>query len=226
MIHQAITAAFGILLVTASGMGNLRVVADASPETKAEKNPPIGFQEKRWNAAQIRPAWKSRIDDAVSRYLRTRPHYQRIENMRPAPSVPARVIFVLHGRESTWNFGKHLHEGSPLSGRTRWIPKGRPKRGTPPFTFEQSAEDALYLLKDMENWNWSNMESLLQNIETYNGLGYQKYRKGTPSPYLWSGTTVYERGKYVADGRFSAIAVDKQIGCAAILKALHLRQIK
>jgi lysozyme family protein len=47
-----------------------------------------------------------------------------------------------------------------------------------------------------------------------------------PSPYLWSGTTVYERGKYVADGRFSAIAVDKQIGCAAILKELHRRKIK
>jgi lysozyme family protein len=194
--------------------------------TVASANPRHATQEQRWQAAQIRPTWQSRVDDAVARYERTRERYQRIEDMRRAPSVPARVIFVLHGRESTWNFGKHLHEGSPLTGRTRWIPKGRPLRGSPPFAFEQSAEDALYLLKDMENWDWRAMGATLQNIETYNGLGYQKYRKGNPSPYLWSGTTVYERGKYVADGRFSSIAVDKQLGCAAILKAFHLQNIK
>lgn len=194
--------------------------------TVARANPRHATQEQRWQAAQIRPAWQSRVDDAVARYERTRERYQRIEAMRRAPSVPARVIFVLHGRESTWSFGKHLHEGSPLTARTRWIPKGRPVRGNPPFTWEQSAEDALYLLKDMENWDWSAMGATLQNIEAYNGLGYQRYRKGTPSPYLWSGTTVYERGKYVADGRFSAIAIDKQLGCAAILKALHTRNIK
>jgi lysozyme family protein len=194
--------------------------------TVARANPRHATQEQRWQAAQIRPAWQSRVDDAVARYERTRARYQRIEAMRRAPSVPARVIFVLHGRESTWSFGRHLHEGSPLTARTRWIPKGRPVRGNPPFAWEQSAEDALYLLKDMEHWNWSTMGATLQNIEAYNGLGYQRYRKGTPSPYLWSGTTVYERGKYVADGRFSNIAIDKQLGCAAILIAFHLKNIK
>lgn len=228
---RLIAAVLITLLVTASGMGNLRQlnereVATPTPEASAEKATPRGFQEARWHAAEIRSAWQSRVDDAVTRYLRTRERYQRIENMRRTPSVPARVIFVLHGRESTWRFDRHLHEGSPLTGRTRWVPKDRPVRGNPPFTFEESAEDVLYLLKDMENWDWSNLESLLQNIEVYNGLGYQRYRKGVPSPYLWSGTTIYERGKYVADGRFSAIAVDKQIGTAAILKALHNQNIK
>lgn len=224
MKYLLITLTF---LVTASAMSKPPTRNEVvTAEKAAEKSPPRGMQETRWHAAKIRPSWESRIDDAVARYLRTRERYENIERMRRAPSVPARVIFVLHGRESTWSFAKHLHEGSPLTGRTRWIPKGRPVRGNPPFTFEESAEDVLYLLKDMENWNWSNMESLLQNIETYNGLGYQKYRKGVPSPYLWSGTTIYERGKYVADGRFSAIAVDKQLGTAAILKRMHERGIK
>lgn len=184
------------------------------------------FQEKRWHRANIRPEWKGRIDAAVDRYLSTKDRYTRIEKMRPAPSVPARVIFVLHGRESTWSFRKHLHEGSPLTGRTRWVPKGRPRSGSPPFTFEESAEDALYKLKDMENWDWSDLHPLLQNIERYNGLGYQKYHKDVPSPYLWSGTSIYSRGKYVADGRFSRLAVDKQIGCAAILKRMLERDVR
>lgn len=204
--------------------GSLRHVE--TPEEFARPSDPRGFQEKRWHAASIRPEWESRVDAAVDRYQRTKDRYRKIENIRKSPSVPARVIFVLHGRESTWNFGKHLHEGSPLSARTRWIPKGRPRSGTPPFTFEESAEDALYKLKDMENWDWSNLESMLQNIETYNGLGYQRYHKDVPSPYLWSGTTIYSRGKYVADGRFSRIAIDKQLGCAAILKRLNQRNIK
>jgi lysozyme family protein len=212
------------------GMGNLwRFDLDSAPitpEAAADKSAPRGFQETRWHAAEIRPSWQSRVDDAVARYQNNRARYEAIEKMRPAPSVPARVIFVLHGRESTWSFRHHLHEGSPLTGRTRWIPKGRPVRGHPPFTFEESAVDALYLLKDMENWDWSTLESMLQNIETYNGLGYQRYHKSVPSPYLWSGTTIYERGKYVADGRFSAIAVDKQLGCATLLKELHRRGMR
>lgn len=194
------------------------------PEAESPK-PKGTLQERRWVAAEIRPQWRGKIDAAVDRYIQTRGRYEAIERMRRAPSVPARVIFVLHGRESTWDFTKHLHEGSPLSGRTRWVPKGRPKKGSPPFTFEQSAEDALYILKDMENWNWASLDSMLQNIETYNGLGYQKYHRDVPSPYLWSGTTVYERGKYVADGRFSRLAVDRQIGCAAILKRMRERGV-
>ena len=184
------------------------------------------FQEKRWNSAEVRPAWRPKIDAAVDRYVRNKRRYVAIKNLRPAPSVPARVIFVLHGRESTWSFKKHLHEGSSLKSRTRWVPKGRPKKGSPPFTFEESAVDALYVLKDMEHWDWDDTHNLLQNIETYNGLGYQRYHKNVPSPYLWSGTTAYTRGKYVADGKFSNLAVDKQIGCAAILKRLHERGIR
>jgi lysozyme family protein len=224
LLHLALS---GLMV---AGAGSLMRPEDAGrsaplPEDAARPAEPRGFQERRWHEARIRPEWAGRVDSAVDRYVRTRDRYLAIERMRPAPGVPARVIFVLHGRESTWRFDRHLHEGSPLTGRTRWVPKGRPKRGSPPFTFEESAEDALYLLKDMENWDWSNLESMLQNIERYNGLGYQRYHKSVPSPYLWSGTSIYTRGKYVADGRFSRIAIDKQIGTATILKRLRQRNI-
>jgi lysozyme family protein len=129
-------------------------------------------------------------------------------------------VFCLHGRESSWDFTKHLHEGSPLSHRTRYVPKGRLPDKSPPYTFEQSAEDALYKLMDLENRvKWSSLPDALLAIELYNGAGYLKYHPSVPSPYLWSGTTVYSRGKYVSDGRWCKFTVDKQLGCAAILKA-------
>lgn len=216
------------LMVSAGAMGNRSIGGESrevTPETRIESREPTGFQEKLWKTMSIRSSWVTRADQAVDRYVATKERYLKIERMRKNPSVPARVIFVIHGRESTWNFNRHLHEGSPLSARTRWVPKGRPVRGNPPFTFEESAEDALYLLKDMENWDWSNMEPLLQNLEKFNGLGYQKYRD-INSPYMWSGSNHYERGKYTADSRYSRIAVDKQIGVATILKRMHERNIK
>jgi hypothetical protein len=48
-------------------------------------------------------------------------------------------------------------------------------------------------------------------------LGYAN--KGLPSPYIWSGTDQYEKGKYTSDGKYDpAEAVDEQLGCAGILK--------
>src|SRR5262249_30371047 len=53
------------------------------------------------------------------------------------------------------------------------------------------------------------------------GTGYAAM--GKPSPYLWSGTDQYVRGKYVADHQFDADAVDKQLGCAPLIAAMRRR---
>lgn len=181
------------------------------------------LQEDRWVKAKLRPEKLVKLDKAVALFLETEPRYVAVEKMR-VNGVPAPVVFVLHGRESTWNFGRHLHEGSPLTGRTMYVPKGRPL-GQPPFTWEESAEDALYTLKHLERKNWSDLGTALQTIELYNGAGYLKYHPGIPSPYLWSGADLYNQGKYVADGKFDPLAVDKQLGCAAILKRMEERGV-
>jgi lysozyme family protein len=77
----------------------------------------------------------------------------------------------------------------------------------------------------MHRVKWMSLGEALQAIERYNGLGYQKYHPDTPSPYLWAGTTAYARGKYVADRKWSEVAVDRQLGCAAILKRMEERGI-
>lgn len=188
--------------------------------------PPVStshpLQEERWDRAVIESRAIVRLDKAIASFERYSSRYRTIERQR-VNGVPAPVVFALHGRESAWNFSRHLHEGSPLSGRTRNVPKGRPLRPDPPYTFEQSAEDALYVLKRLDLVRWNSRGDSLQAVEAYNGLGYQKYHPEVPSPYLWSGTSLYKRGKYVADGRFSAVAVDKQLGCAAIFKRMRER---
>ena len=187
-------------------------------EEKPFRYNPLKHHEKLWDSAQIKPAFVFKIDKAIALYLDRKEIYDDIENMREG-GVPSAIVFTLHGRESTWNLNKHLHEGSPLTGKTKWVPKGRPK--FPPanghtYTFNESAEDALYKLKDLESINWSRCDDALYNIEKYNGLGYLKYRN-INSPYLWSGTYHYTMGKYVADGKYSKTAVDKQLGTCAIL---------
>jgi lysozyme family protein len=180
------------------------------------------FQETRWSEARLNAVDIIRLDKAVDRWRENEQRYRTIEK---GAGVPAPVIFTLHGRESTWSFRHHLHEGSPLTGRTKYVPKGRPLTGNPPFTFEESAIDALTYDR-MGQKNWRSLGDSLQAIEAYNGLGYQKYHPETPSPYLWAGTSLYTSGKYVADGKWSATARDKQLGCAAILKRMHDRGIK
>lgn len=179
------------------------------------------FQEDRWFSARINSQDAIRLDKAVDRWRDTESRYRTIEK---SSDVPGPVIFVLHGRESTWSFKHHLHEGSPLTGRTKYVPVGRPLKGNPPFTFEESAIDALTYDK-MGLKNWRSLGDALQAIELYNGAGYQKFHPETPSPYLWAGTSIYSSGKYVADGKWSATARDKQLGCAAILKRMKERGV-
>ena len=62
---------------------------------------------------------------------------------------------------------------------------------------------------------------LWQPTETYNGLGY--FQRGVPI-YVYSGTDQYMSGKYVADGRYRANAVDQQIGVMPLLGALDAIQ--
>lgn len=141
--------------------------------------------------------------------------YQEVE---AATGVPWWVIGALHGRESSCNFKTHLHNGDPLTKRTTHVPANRPKSGSPPFTWEESAIDALTLkgLEKIKDWP---IERVCYEAERYNGWGYRGKGKSN-SPYLWAGTSNYTSGKYVADHVYSASAVDQQSGVMAVLKVL------
>ncbi len=134
-----------------------------------------------------------------------------------ATDVPWFVVAVLHNMESGLNFNAHMHNGDPLNARTVQVPKGRPIEGIPPFTFTESAIDAMKHKKFHTHTSWL-IPEILYRIELYNGFGYRKHK--IFSPYLWSGSNHYTKGKYVADGAFSPTAVSKQIGAIVLLRRM------
>lgn len=140
----------------------------------------------------------------------------RYEEIERATKVPWRVVAIIHYMECSLSFERHLHNGDPLTAKTRQVPKGRP-HGPPPFSFEASAMDALDY-DGFTGWQDWSVPGILFKLEGYNGWGYR--RKQINTPYLWSGCQHYVRGKYVADGVWSASAVSKQLGTALLLKAL------
>lgn len=134
-------------------------------------------------------------------------------------NIPFYFIGVIHYRESSFNFKTHLYNGDSLNFRTVHEPSGFPKIGDPPFTWVESATDCLRS-RNLQNMPqpWDVLQTL-DRCERYNGLGYRN--RNSPSPYLWSGTDQYITGKYGSDGKFNLKIIDKQVGCAALLKCLQ-----
>jgi lysozyme family protein len=136
--------------------------------------------------------------------------------------VPWYFIGIVHNLECSSKFTTHLHTGDPLRARTVQVPKGRPKDGEAPFTWEVSAIDAL-TLKSLDKWTDWSIPGLLFQFERYNGFGYRP--KGINTPYLWSFSNQYSRGKYTADGIYDENAVSKQCGAAVLLRRMSEKQI-
>ena len=152
---------------------------------------------------------------ACDRIEENKERYQTIEKVT---NVPWDLVASLHCRESSLNFTRYLGNGDPLAQVTTHVPVGRG-----PFpSWELGAADALHLrnLTGLVDWT---LPLILKRAEAWNGLGYQKYHPDVPTPYLWSFTSIYSKGKYAADGKFDPNLEDAQPGIAAILKELRGR---
>jgi lysozyme family protein len=174
--------------------------------------------EQLFAGAVIRPEHQFEIDAVVTRIFE--PHnltqYQQVEKRI---GVPAHVVGIIHSLEASLRFTTHLHNGDPLTARTVHVPAGRPPTGDPPFQWFDSAIDAL-TMHDLDKWtNWT-ISGIAYVLERYNGFGYRLNHPQVKSPYLWSFTTIYTAGRYVADGQFSDTAVSKQCGGMALLKRM------
>jgi lysozyme family protein len=190
--------------------------ADDAPLSKAKDFATLRSEYARlFKSATVRPEHGDTTDWHREMMLRSKPRYQSVSD---DTGVPWYFIAVCHALEASFNFRAHLHNGDfPLSARTRQVPAGRPTKWLPPSDWESSARDALRLLGFTGQSDWS-LERTLYRIEAYNGFGYRTY--GVASPYLWSFSNHYARGKYVADGKWSATAKSQQCGAAVMLKAL------
>jgi lysozyme family protein len=172
--------------------------------------------ENLFNTCIIRPERAQAVEDIIANLQTNKMRYQ---NVGDTLGVPWFFAAVIHNMESSLNFEKHLHNGDPLTKRTVHVPKGRPKTGNPPFTWEESANDALSLKGLGSQTDWS-LSGTLYQLERYNGWGYRLYHPHVLSPYLWSFSNHYKSGKYIADGTWSDTAVSKQCGAAVLLRRM------
>jgi lysozyme family protein len=164
---------------------------------------------------EVRPEHQELASWYRTMMAKSKPRYQEVGKDL---GVPWFFVAATHGLEASFNFRAHLHNGDfPLTARTRQVPAGRPLVWLPPADWESSAKDAIKLLGFNNQSDWS-LERTLYRLEAYNGFGYR--RRGVPTPYLWSFSNHYDRGKFVADGSFSAKARSQQCGAAVMIKLL------
>lgn len=185
--------------------GTMQRVYDKNQARVDAVDPDLSRQQKR------------DLDTFYANWVANKARYERVAD---ATGIPAELIAALHWRESTGNFSTYLHQGDPLGKPAVHVPKDIPLF----TTWEPAAEHALdsksYITDKLSlTKDTTDLAALATFAEYYNGLGY--YNKGKPSPYVWSGTDQYSRGKYVADGRYSSVTKDRQLGVVAMIQ--HIR---
>lgn len=179
---------------------------------------------KLYNSQVLRANYVKALNASIAKILDGKPRYVDVANHS---GVPWYVIGIMHLMECDCRFNCHLHNGDPLDHKTVHFPVGRPPLDT--WTWEQSAEDALQWEK-AQSWDarglvaddWS-LPTVLYRLEAWNGFGSRNH--GVATPYLWSGTLFYVRGKYGSDGKWNPNLVSTQLGAAPIIKAMTDRKL-
>jgi lysozyme family protein len=163
---------------------------------------------KHWLNAKL-----TRNFTPVARHLVEAGAKARYLAVQARTGVPWFVIAVIHERECSQDWTGSLAQGDPWNRVSVNVPSGRG-----PFkSWEDAAVDALVNCPPHAalNKDWS-IGGTLTIIQAYNGLGYGD----KPSPYIWSGTDQYVKGKYVRDHIYDPEAIDSQLGCAGLLMAM------
>jgi lysozyme family protein/peptidoglycan hydrolase-like protein with peptidoglycan-binding domain len=207
------TAALGALCPNAGDIHSTQVkegvMANTFPALKNE-------YAALWQAIRIRPERMAEIQYIFGKLTNpaSKARYKAVE---VSTTVPWYVIAIIHNLEAGRRFDCHLHNGDPLTARTTHVPKNRPTTGSPPFTWEVSAKDALEFdgLTNVTPWT---VERIAFELEKFNGFGYRNNHPNVKSPYLWSYSNIYTSGKYTADGTWSETAVSDQCGAMVMLR--------
>jgi lysozyme family protein len=172
---------------------------------------------KLFATCQIRDANRSDVQWYVSKI--TDPTRRKsYEQVTEETCVPWYFVAIIHGMEGGFDIKAHLHNGDPLKAKTVQVPKGRPNPWNPPSDWVSSAVDAMRYDKLDEKPDWD-LASMLYRWEAFNGWRSRTLHS-INTPYLWSFSNHYSKGKFVADNVWDSNAVSKQCGAAVMLKAL------
>lgn len=164
-----------------------------------------------------------KVREATSQARQVIAHKARYKAVEARTGVPWFVVGCLHMRESDGSFTTWLHNGDPmrrggLPVQTVHVPAGRPPN--PNVSWEEGAYDALVVVEHFDSITEWGPEHVAYAAEKFNGWGYRSPARNIPSPYLWGGTSVQQRGKFVRDGVYDSTVMDPQIGAMAVLKQI------
>jgi lysozyme family protein len=154
----------------------------------------------------------TRSTDAIVAAKRLLVHRERFLLLQKNCGVPALWVMPVFERENP-NFDSYLGNGQSLRHPTTLVPKNR----GPFSSWEAGAADALTLdhITLVNDWTWP--RACFQ-WELWNGFGPRDH--GRPTGYVWSGTTIYQGGKYVADRVWSRGTWDHQLGTVILARAI------
>jgi lysozyme family protein len=175
----------------------------------------IAANSARWQAAQFNPHALSLAHTVAERLCA--PQAKAIyQDLATQTGVPWFSIALIHQREASQSWRANIANGDPWNQKTKDVPRGRG-----PFpNFRAAAIDALVNCSPYAGrWKDWSAGGLLSLLELYNGEGYENYHH-MASPYLFAGSDQYICGKYIKDGQFDPDAIDHQLGCAVMLKAI------
>lgn len=170
---------------------------------------------KKWYAAKLNG--KSSVESDAYQVLKFKTIYDPVQ---AATNVPWWLVGCFDCREESFRHDRNLCNGDPLSQPTTHVPKGI-------GPFATWSEGAIYAMQyDHLAGQTLDLIGWLIEAERYNGEGYHNHVNPAapsmpePSPYLWSGTSIYTKGKYAADGLWNPNLADQQSGVCAIVKVL------
>lgn len=176
-----------------------------------------GEYRELFASCKVRSEHQSTIDDYVSRML-DKSARDRYNAIYVETCIPWYFVAGIHALEATFNFNTHLHNGDSLRGKTTHVPSGRPKVWNPPNDWATSAVDALTMKAYEKETSWT-LPEVLYRWEKYNGVRSRVLHK-INTPYLWSYSQHYTKGKYKADNVWDPNYVSKQPGAAVLLRRL------
>ena len=159
------------------------------------------------------------IEEIVTGIVGDRARYEAVAQTLEMPWF---VVAVFHYLATERSFECHLHNSDPLIERTTHLPDGRPPEGAPPFSWEESAIDALKL-QFFDQWRDWSLPGVLFKLEGYDTWAYRLHRPEVNSPYLWCGSNHYERGRFIAEDTWSDTAVASRCGGAVLLRRMAER---
>ncbi len=128
--------------------------------------------------------------------------------------VPPAFVGALDLRESNCDPRLGLGQGDPWSRVSTHVP-----RGFGPFK-SWAAAAGFYIHYDHLDDNssgWS-IEYACWKGEAWNGFGPRV--RGRATGYLWSGTSIYLGGKFVADGKWDPNVKDAQLGIVPVIQRI------